>query len=77
MSKQHASKSSKAYALAGGVFCPVCGGSALDRAPAGWPENGWVHAWVACETCRHVWKESYRLAGYSELEEPVPVSSKI
>ena len=58
----------KDFVSSKGEMCPSCGGTSLDRAPPSYPERGEITAWVACEACRHVWRESYHLSGYSELQ---------
>lgn len=70
------SLSSVDYAATGGESCPVCGSAELDKAPASWPEKGEISVWVGCDACRHTWTESYRLAGYTELEQsPSPTGA--
>lgn len=73
-----AAKTSELYADEKGASCPVCGSGELDRAPPSSSENGSIIVWVGCNTCRHVWLENYRLAGFSDLQltnRPADISS--
>jgi len=64
-------KTTEEYVKADGVYCPVCGSGNLECGPVQIDNEG-AYQPVVCNNCFSSWVDTYKLSGYTEMDECTP-----